>query len=150
MRRFLPALCVVVCAGCVSTPALQTNEALVRDVTAAEIAFAKTMADRDFVAFQTYIADEAIFMAGTKPLRGRDAVAAAWMPFFAAPTAPFAWKPDRVQVLDSGTLAKSSGPVVSPDGKVSQRFNSIWRLGADGRWRVIFDEGSPVCDCASK
>jgi ketosteroid isomerase-like protein len=108
------------------------------------------MADRDFAAFQTYIADEAIFMSGTTPLRGREAVAASWKRFFVTPAAPFAWKPDRVQVLDSGTLAKSSGPVASPDGKVSQRFNSIWRLDADGRWRVVFDEGSPVCECTTK
>jgi ketosteroid isomerase-like protein len=108
------------------------------------------MADRDFVAFQSYLARDAIFMSGVTPLRGREAVAANWRRFFDAPSAPFSWKPDRVQVLDSGKLAKSSGPVANPDGKVSQRFNSIWRLDADGRWRVVFDEGSPVCDCAAK
>ena len=84
------------------------------------------MADRDFVAFQSHIANEAIFMAGPNPLRGRDAVIAHWKRFFASSSAPFSWKPDRVQVLDSGTLAKSSGPVVGLDGKASQRFNSIW------------------------
>jgi hypothetical protein len=26
---------------------------------------------------------------------------------------------------------------------VIARFNSIWRLEAPGRWRVIFDNGSP-------
>jgi hypothetical protein len=45
-------------------------------------------------------------------------------------------------VLDSGTLALSSGPVRSPDGKVFARFNSIWRLEAPGVWRVVFDKGS--------
>jgi hypothetical protein len=25
-------------------------------------------------------------------------------------------------------------------------FNSIWRLDADGQWRVIFDKGSRDCE----
>jgi len=49
-------------------------------------------------------------------------------------------------VLDSGTLAHSSGPVMSPDGNVFGMFNSVWRLEPDGRWRVIFDKGCDVCD----
>ena len=39
-----------------------------------------------------------------------------------------------------------SGPwrrVRDPDGKVIGRFNSIWRQEAPGRWRVVFDKGSP-------
>ena len=44
-------------------------------------------------------------------------------------------------MLDSGTLAISSGPVMDPQGKVVGTFNSIWRRDADGRWRVVFDKG---------
>jgi hypothetical protein len=52
-----------------------------------------------------------------------------------------------VEVVDSGTLAYSGGPVYDPSGKVVGRFNSIWRLEAPGTWRVVFDRGSPVCNC---
>jgi len=45
------------------------------------------------------------------------------------------------RMLDSGTLALSSGPVKDPQGNVVGIFNSIWRLEADGRWRVVFDKG---------
>ena len=54
-------------------------------------------------------------------------------------------EPDIVEVLDSGTMALTSGPVHDPKGELIGRFNSIWRLEPDGRWRVVFDRGAPVC-----
>jgi ketosteroid isomerase-like protein len=38
--------------------------------------------------------------------------------------------------------------VRNPEGKVVARFTSIWRLEPDGAWRVVFDRGNEVCDCA--
>lgn len=113
-----------------------------------ERAFAQSMADRNFDAFQTFIAAEAIFFTGPTPLRGKDQVVAGWKRFYDRPAAPFSWTPDNVEVLDSGTLALSSGPVRDPGGKVFARFTSIWRQEAPGVWRVIFDKGNDVCDCA--
>ena len=52
-----------------------------------------------------------------------------------------------MEVLDSGTLALSSGPVHDPQGKLAATFTSIWRLEAPGIWRIIFDKGNEVCDC---
>lgn len=112
------------------------------EVRAREIAFAQTMADRDFEAFLTFVSPEAIFFNGNRPLRGRDAVAEAWAGFFEEDRAPFSWAPDVVEVLDSGRLALSSGPVLDAAGAPVGRFNSIWRKEADGRWRVVFDKGS--------
>jgi ketosteroid isomerase-like protein len=117
----------------------------VRDV---EQQFAATMARRDFGAFPNYISEEAIFLGSEcnrQVLRGRMAIVAAWRGFFDGPTAPFAWAPDFTEVLDSGGLALSSGPVRNPAGALTGRFNSIWRLESDGRWRVVFDQGSPLC-----
>ena len=111
-----------------------------------ERAFAKTMADRDAAAFSSFVSKEAIFFGGPGPLRGHDAVVDAWKRFFEKPDAPFSWEPDEVEVLDSGTLALSSGPVYDPDGKLIARFSSIWRQESPGVWRIIFDKGSDVCD----
>lgn len=111
-------------------------------VEAREIAFAKTMADRDLDAFLTFVSPEAIFFNGNEPLRGRDAVARAWAPFFEGADAPFSWHPDTIEVLDSGQLALSSGPVRGVSGEDIGRFNSIWRKDEDGQWRVVFDRGS--------
>jgi ketosteroid isomerase-like protein len=105
------------------------------------------MARRDHAAFASFLADETIFFGG-KILRGKAQVADAWKRFYEAPTAPFSWQPETVEVLASGTLALSSGPVFDPAGKKIAYFNSIWRLEAPGVWRIVFDKGQDICDCA--
>ena len=147
MNRRLFVLSAFSLSGCAALAPRGEPSVLKEQVTAAEVAFAKTMADRDHAAFSKFIADEAVFLNGGKPLRGKEAVTAHWKRFFVAPRAPFSWKPELVEVLPSGTLAQSVGPVANPDGVVVARFNSIWRLEAPGTWRIIFDEGSDVCRC---
>lgn len=115
-------------------------------VRATETAFAKTMADRDHAAFVTFLSDEAVFLSDRRALRGRDAVATAWKPLFDGPDAPFSWSPERVEVLDSGRLALSTGPVLDPGGKRIGTYVSTWRLDPDGRWRIVFDGGCPGCE----
>lgn len=106
------------------------------------------MADRDHLAFATFIADEAVFFSGPEPLHGKQKVIDWWQRFYKAPAAPFSWEPQEVEVLASGTLAISSGPVHNPEGKLIASFTSIWRLEAPGKWRIVFDKGSGACDCA--
>ena len=149
MRMPLAGALVALALGiCAPTKAATTAE-LAAQVRAAETAFAKSMADRDHAAFAAHVADEAVFFGGRGVLRGKDAVVAGWKPFYEGPKAPFSWAPAEVEVLDSGTLALSSGPVFDPDGKRSGTFSSIWRLEKDGKWRVIFDKGCPPCDCGA-
>ena len=146
MRRLLALVAVplLICAGA----AAQTSEQLKEEVRTTEIAFARSMADRDHAAFATFLADEAVFF-GRGVTRGRSAVAAAWKPFFEGKAAPFSWEPESVEVLDSGRLGMSSGPVRDPSGKRAGTFNSIWRREADGTWKIVFDKGCPLCDCAA-
>ena len=118
---------------------------LAGQVRAAETAFARTMADRDWVAFKAAISAEAVFFGGQGVLRGRDAVAAGWKGYFAGAQAPFSWAPEQVEALESGRLALSSGPVLDPEGKRIGTFQSVWRLEADGIWRIVFDKGCPPC-----
>jgi ketosteroid isomerase-like protein len=120
---------------------------LAAQVRAAEIAFAATMAQRDHDAFAAHLADDAIFFGNQTVLRGKEAVAAGWKRFFAGGDAPFSWAPERVEVLDSGALALSTGPVRDPDGRRIGTFYSIWRRDAGGTWKVLFDNGCPPCDC---
>ena len=125
----------------------QTNDSLARQVRESERAFAATLAARDLRAFGTFVSDEALFY-GRTVLRGREAVVAGWTRFFEGAAAPFSWEPATVQVLDSGTLALSSGPVHDPTGRQIGTFNSIWRRESNGRWRVVFDKGCEACNCA--
>jgi len=122
----------------------QSNAELAAAVRARETAFAKTMADRDHAAFASFVAEDAVFM-GRTALHGRKAVADGWKTFFEGAAAPFSWSPERVEVLDSGTLAISSGPVVDAAGKRVGTFNSTWRREPDGEWRVVIDIGCPPC-----
>ena len=103
------------------------------------------MADRSLEQFARHVADDAIFFASAEVHRGKSEVVAGWTAFFEGPTAPFSWEPDRVEVIETGSLALSTGPVRDPSGKVIGRFNSIWRRDSSGAWRVVFDKGSPVC-----
>lgn len=135
-------------AGCAATAPRPSNAVLQQQVADAERAFAKTMADRDHDAFTTFLSDETVFFTGPKPVRGKAQVAAEWKRFFERPAAPFSWRPEQVEVLESGTLAISTGPVFDPQGKPVATFTSIWRLEAPGTWRIVFDKGSDACDCA--
>jgi ketosteroid isomerase-like protein len=127
--------------------AAPTNAELKQQVADTERAFAATMAKRDHQAFVAFLSDEAVFYNGPKVLRGKDTVAAEWKALYEKPEAPFSWEPDQVDVLDSGTLAHSSGPVRDPQGKIVSRFNSVWRQEAPGKWRIVFDKGERICDC---
>jgi ketosteroid isomerase-like protein len=132
-------LCV---GGLPAATAQEPREGLAAEVEARETAFAQTMADRDLEAFASFLSEEAIFISGPTTLRGSDQVKKGWAPYFTGPQAPFSWQPDTIEVLPSGTLALSSGPVHNPTGEVVGRFNSIWRRDADGVWRIVFDKGS--------
>jgi ketosteroid isomerase-like protein len=123
-----------------------TNAELKEQVKKTETAFAKTMADRDHKAFTAHLADETIFFSNGGVLRGKAAVAEGWKRWFEGPKAPFAWEPAEVEVLDSGTLAMSSGPVYDPDGKRIGTFNSVWRREPDGSWKIVLDKGCPPCN----
>jgi ketosteroid isomerase-like protein len=113
------------------------------ELGAVESAFAATMADRDLDAFADFLDEEAVFFSGPVELRGAEAVKRAWAPFFSAESAPFSWRPETVAVLDSGMLGLTSGPVFDPEGNRIGTFNSIWRLDADGVWKIVFDRGCP-------
>src|SRR3569832_2628596 len=133
------AACALV-AGCATTHTalsgapLATGEAARAQVTATERAFAKTMHDRDLKAFTSYLSEEAVFFAGGKALHGKQAVTDFWTKFYARPEAPFSWEPAVVEVLASGSLGLSSGPVHDAQGKLIGCFSSIWRQEAAGQW----------------
>jgi len=140
-------LCISILMLAVASAARTSNTELKRQVFEAERAFAATMKARDHAAFTGFLADEAIFFSGSTALRGRDAVAQAWRAYYAGPQAPFSWAPDEVEVVASGTLAYSGGPVYDAAGKRIGHFNSIWRLEAPGRWKIVFDRGDTPCNC---
>jgi ketosteroid isomerase-like protein len=145
MRRWvigLAALLLVLCAG--DTWAAKRD--LTAEVRSSERAFAKAMADRDFKSFGTYIAEEGIFFNNDGALRGRGSVLKYWKRYFDGKVAPFSWEPETVEVLPSGKLALTSGPVKDEMGRLFGTFTTVWRQEKDGKWRVLFDKGCQVCE----
>jgi ketosteroid isomerase-like protein len=153
MRRIVCCIALVLTACAAvpgSNPGLARGDAARDEVVATERAFAKTMADRDLNAFSRFLSEETVFFSGPQPLHGRQAVIAWWSRFYSQPTAPFSWEPQQVEVLASGTLALSSGPVRDPQGKLIGCFNSIWRQESPGQWKIVFDKGSGPLECEKR
>jgi ketosteroid isomerase-like protein len=141
---------VSILAACAATPTREKQLLIAaEEVRGTELRFAKAMADRDFATFVSLLSPDAVFFDESNIQRGALEVAAAWKPLFSGPNAPFAWAPDHIEVLKSGNLALSTGPV-TVNQKVVGRFNSTWRLDAPHQWRIVFDKGEVVCSCAGK
>ena len=134
----------VVFLACATAAVAGETADLKEQVRRTEAAFAKTRADRDAAAFASVLSEEAVFVGGKGVARGKPAVTDQWKRFFAGAEAPFSWRPEKVEVLDSGTLALTSGPVFDPAGKRIGTFNSVWRRETDGAWKIVLDNG---CDC---
>jgi ketosteroid isomerase-like protein len=149
LRAALSAALLAAVAGCATTLEVPQDAAALRaQVLATERAFAKTMADRDLAAFASFLSEEAVFFGGPAPARGKAEVLARWKRYYEAKEAPFSWEPAEVEVLASGTLALSSGPVFDPAGRRIATFTSVWRREAPGMWRVVLDRGDDACACA--
>jgi ketosteroid isomerase-like protein len=145
MRRFDWCAGVLIAMALVSRATGAETESLRDQVFATERAFAQSMADRDHAAFVGFLSEEAVFFSGPTVMRGKQAVADAWQRFYDGPQAPFSWVPATVEVLDSGTLALSSGPVFDAERQCVGTFTSIWRRELPGAWRIVFDKGSADC-----
>lgn len=121
-KLFALLLVAAYATGVAAEPPEPTLEMLEREVADTERAFARSMADRGHAAFVSFLSDDAVFFSGPTPLRGKQQVGDAWKGFFEGPAAPFSWAPEDVQVLDSGSLALSTGPVrdkrISPKASI--------------------------------
>jgi len=125
---------------------------LAGDVRCREISFSKSVETQDAKLFRSFIDEDARFVGGAVN-RGPDDIAAAWSVFFSDAGLTLKWRPQIVEVLENGMLALSRGPyrMITRDeaGNESEHwgtFNSVWRLNADGQWRVVFDAGSDVAE----
>jgi ketosteroid isomerase-like protein len=147
MNRLVLAILLLAAPVVAQNNAAQANAELREQVRNTERAFAKTMVDRDHAAFVGFLSEETVFFSANGVLRGPKQVGDGWKRFYDAAKAPFSWEPEQVEVLDSGTLALSSGPVWDPDHKRIGTFSSIWRMEASGKWKIVFDKGCPPCNC---
>ena len=140
MRTFLLALLLAV-----NAPALADAA---DEVRCREIGFSKAAEARDAESFSSFIDEDARFV-GLSAIRGPADITEAWTPYLTEGGPEIKWRPQFVEVLEDGKLALSRGPyrliLADEDGKRTEHwgiFNSVWRLKADGSWKVVFDAGS--------
>lgn len=114
-----------------------------------ELAFAASVFNRERTKFEQFLSEEAIFLSSTV-LKGKEAVMAAWAPFFQQDGPELRWEPTEVEVLSSGDLGITKGPYTleakQEDGTtVSSQgtFTSVWKRTPEG-WKIVFDSG---CSC---
>ena len=140
--RFLPLL--VLWAVTVS-PALAD---LADEVRCREVGFSQSVESQDRELFASFIDPDARFV-GNKVDRSPEAIAEAWSVFFTGDLPAIKWRPQFIEVLESGDLALSRGPyrIVDKNEQGEAReawgtFNSVWRRNDDGEWLIVFDAGS--------
>ena len=121
---------------------------LADDVRCREIGFSKSVEAQDRDLFAAFIDPDARFV-GNKVDRTREAIADAWGVFFEEDAPLIKWRPQYVEVLETGNLALTRGPyrIINTNEQGEEiegwgTFNSVWRLNADGEWLVVFDAGS--------
>ena len=97
-------------------------------------------------AYETALTDDArLLRVSRQPVLGKGAIRTA----LAENTAPVTWEPLGGGVARSGDLGYTYGFVKRhEDGPESPWINTsnylrVWRKGADGTWKVVFDEFSP-------
>ncbi|WP_156900019.1 YybH family protein [Luteimonas mephitis] len=142
---------LLACAGEPPPPepamALSASEC---EVWERELGFARSVAEHDAAAFAGFVHSGAAFGAGqAAPLRGRAAIVAEWSGLIEGKGVRLSWYPARVTIGAAPDVAWSSGPALFewPDRPPAQRYaigtyHSVWIRDADGRWRVLFDEGA--------
>lgn len=120
----------------------------VDEVRCREIGFSKSVEAQDHESFRAFVDPDARFV-NNAVLKGNEAIADAWASFFAEDSPRIKWRPQFVEVLESGDLALTRGPYRIVDknekGELIEgwgTFNSVWHLTADGEWLVVFDAGS--------
>lgn len=147
---FLPAAFAQSTPPTAATPKLGPAEC---EVWARELSFARSVAEHDAAAFAEHLHPHAAFGASrVEPTRGRAAIAERWAGIVEGEAVGLEWYPTRTTIAasEAGDVAWSSGPSLfidkAPDAKARYSigaFHSVWRKGADGVWRVLFDDGVP-------
>jgi ketosteroid isomerase-like protein len=144
------ALCL--CAGSTLDAGAQARvdrKAAASAIVKADQAFCQAAIDRNLDRFLSFVADEATFSGGAAPLRGKDAVAQGWAPYFREGGPTLTWKPIKAEVLVGGDVGYTVGTwerrASGPDGKPSiarGNYLTVWKKQADDTWKAVFDTGS--------
>jgi uncharacterized protein (TIGR02246 family) len=151
MRNWKSLAVALILVGLACTPAPPDTAIFEQEVRQAEFEFDLATAEGDVERFADLVAEDAVFFGATAH-KGREAVVAAWQPFFDPESRlSLRWSPTDVEVAASGDLGVSRGEYrltqVAEDGSVSVgvgTFVTVWKRSDDGKLRAILDIGTPA------
>ena len=146
LRKYVLTVSVMVISSCIT--AQTTREQAIREINAAESAFAKMAAEKGIEdAFVFYAAEEAIIKRGNDSLiRGKEGV----RDFYAKDIfkrATVMWTPTFTDAAESGDLGYTFGNYTwrlkDPAGKLIEErkgvFHTVWKKQKDGTWKFVWD-----------
>ena len=109
------------------------------EVRCREIGFSKSVENQDQERFASFVDPDARFV-GNKVDRSREAIAEAWTVFFTGDLPSIKWRPQFIEVLESGDLALSRGPYRIIDrneqGETTEAWAPIFRPAPERRRRM--------------
>ena len=98
------------------------------------------------MAFLHYAAPDAVLFRQNKIFKGRKAIEQYLSDHPFPPEASLEWKPDFIEISQSGDLAYTYGSYTysAPDesGQVVQSngiFHTVWKKQPDGQWKYVWD-----------
>lgn len=143
-------------AGCAAPRRAAPDPVTLRaELIAADLAFAADAAARGMDGWVAHFTSDAVRLrlggtsaAGTV-VQGLDAVRAYDASFFADPAARVEWAPTEAGAFADGMTGFTTGRAAmvrraggAVDTLWTGTYISLWRRGADGRWRVFLDTGA--------
>lgn len=141
--KIVPIVLLIACAA----PSKQVDiESLKAEIMDAEKQFNDMAAEQGLTeAFATFAAEDAVIKRGGKLYKGRAAIRE-WYENNSSPDEQLTWKPDFIDVSNSGDLAytygsftfsypDSTGTMISNSGT----FHSVWKRQEDGSWKFVWD-----------
>jgi ketosteroid isomerase-like protein len=126
------------------------------EMMAADRAYAKITAEKGLDGWIEFLSDDAakVRKAGEKIVAGKDAIRKQDAPLFADPKRQVTWEPLDAHAFADGKSGFTSGRYKvagkGEDGKdqvfATGGYITWWRKESDGKWKVIFDTGTPDAD----
>lgn len=115
-----------------------------QEIVDAEAAFAKMANEYGMnKAFAAYAANDAVLMRGNQIISGREAIVEFMQN---QDSKELAWKPEYIDVSNSGDLGYSYGyyTFAYPDSsgtsvEVKGVFHTVWKRQQDGNWKFVWD-----------
>lgn len=145
-KLVIAVICLVMVLASCSRPSPDLDQEG-RAVLTAEREWAAAARDRDLERSVSYMAEDAMmFPPADAPVIGKAAIREYMASAFATPGFSVTWEPEKVVVAHGGDLAYTHGRSVytlpGPEGTIQTMHGkgvTIWRRGADGRWRCVMD-----------